>query len=434
MIDDNANKSPYRFLGGVLAEKWSAAQWVKLGNIDPLFVNDAEKILYKFIDDYVRQNGVVPPAEFTEEELDFKLPVHGAANYQLEILRNRFIEYTLRNAGLAAASALEEQDFGKAVDAIQSAVVTTQIDLNPNSLINLKASLSSIWERYQEDLKKGASSGGLKFGWETFDENSSGLEGGDLVSFVGRPSTGKTWFMLWTATRGWMQGRRPLFVTLEMPAQQISERALAMMAGVDPSPLKTKTAMLRPHKTKVKEKLAEIEKDLNDQFHVVDAKMSSTVSDVEMYARAMQSDAIYIDGAYLLRHTDPRIDADRYRRVAENIDALKAMAMRLDVPVIASWQFNRDAAKKAKKKDSEDPDLEDIGYSDAIGQHSSIVLALLQEESVATTTKRKISILKGRGGETGTITVNWDFVHCNFGEIENATTTDTLHLDGDPTN
>jgi len=84
--------------------------------------------------------------------------------------------------------------------------------------------------------------------------------------------------------------------------------------------------------------------------------------------------------------------------------------------VVCSWQFNRDAAKKFKKKGGDTPDLEDIGYSDAIGQHSSIVLGLLQDENLATAQYRQVHVLKGRGGEQGTFSVLWDFLHSDFGE------------------
>jgi replicative DNA helicase len=93
------------------------------------------------------------------------------------------------------------------------------------------------------------------------------------------------------------------------------------------------------------------------------------------------------------------------------------LATELDIPVVVSYQLNRDAAKKIKKQKSDEVDLEDIGYSDAIGQLSSIVLALLEEESVETLLARKVTVLKGRYGETGSFRVNWDFQKMDFKQI-----------------
>jgi hypothetical protein len=86
-------------------------------------------------------------------------------------------------------------------------------------------------------------------------------------------------------------------------------------------------------------------------------------------------------------------------------------------PVVVSWQFSRDAAKKNKKK-GEKAGLEDIGYTDAIGQVSSLVLGLFEEESVETIKQRKIEILKGRNGEIGSFITRWDFNKMDFSEIE----------------
>ena len=75
-----------------------------------------------------------------------------------------------------------------------------------------------------------------------------------------------------------------------------------------------------------------------------------------------------IDGAYLLRHRNVRLD--RFTRAAENVELIKRNCTDLEMMAFCSWQFNREASKKQKKGKGEEGDLEDIGYSDAIGQIS----------------------------------------------------------------
>ena len=86
------------------------------------------------------------------------------------------------------------------------------------------------------------------------------------------------------------------------------------------------------------------------------------------------------------------------------------LAEDLDVPVVISYQFNRQAVKD-KKKGASEAGLEDIAYTDAIGQLSSIVLGLLQPESIETIKQREIQVLKGRNGEHGKFKINWNFDH-----------------------
>jgi hypothetical protein len=53
--------------------------------------------------------------------------------------------------------------------------------------------------------------------------------------------------------------------------------------------------------------------------------------------------------------------------------------------------------------------LEDIAGADAIGQIASVVLGLLQEESIESLMTKRFEILKGRSGEVGSFDTNWVF-------------------------
>jgi hypothetical protein len=107
---------------------------------------------------------------------------------------------------------------------------------------------------------------------------------------------------------------------------------------------------------------------------------------------------------------------DRYQRVAENAELIKSELCEV-APTSVSWQFARSKdKKKLKQGETQKKDLEDIGYTDAIGQVSSLVLGLLQNESIETIILRIIDILKGRKGETGQFSTHWDFQSMNFAE------------------
>jgi replicative DNA helicase len=149
-------------------------------------------------------------------------------------------------------------------------------------------------------------------------------------------------------------------------------------------------------------------------MYVVDGNLAASVDDIYRLAAQLKVAAVYIDGAYLLRHKNARLD--RFTKVAENTERMKQLTGDCGLPTFASWQFNREAAKKAKKGD-EKVGLEDIGMSDAIAQCSSIVLGLFQEESVETMHQRQVDVLKGRNGEVGQFSINWLFDVMNFDEI-----------------
>jgi hypothetical protein len=121
-----------------------------------------------------------------------------------------------------------------------------------------------------------------------------------------------------------------------------------------------------------------------------------------------------IDGAYLLRHKNATLD--RFSRTAENIELVKRLTSSHGAATFASWQFNRDASKKFNQKNKADVGIDDIGYSDAIGQISSVVLAVFPsgEETKQT---REIWVKKGRNGEHGQWTVDWNFQTMDFSQV-----------------
>ena len=133
-------------------------------------------------------------------------------------------------------------------------------------------------------------------------------------------------------------------------------------------------ALTTGQSTKAKKAMKAL-KGFKAPFWVVDGNFTATVEDIFVLARQLKPDGIWIDGAYLLKHPKER---DRFKRVAENADMIKQNLSDI-CPVVCSWQFAKSAVKKNFKK-GEKPGLEDIGYSDAIAQVSSLVMATLEED------------------------------------------------------
>jgi replicative DNA helicase len=137
---------------------------------------------------------------------------------------------------------------------------------------------------------------------------------------------------------------------------------------------------------------------------VADGALSAKVTDVQMLCAQLQPDVLFIDGAYLLRCENPRLQ--RHDRINTNVEDIKmVLAEQLSIPVVQSFQFNREMVGKSV----EDVDLAHIAGSDAIGQLSSVVMGLFEEDSIETAVQRKIRILKGRNGEQGEFNINWRF-------------------------
>lgn len=242
---------------------------------------------------------------------------------------------------------------------------------------------------------------GLKFGWPTFDKMSGGLTGGDVVTIVGRPGMGKTYMALHSMIHAWHQGMTTLFVSMEMKVTPIAQRIAAMATKTSISELKSAQVATKKYRG-----MHEVLGGMSGEhgMWVADGALSAKVQDLRILCSQLQPDVLFIDGAYLLRNSNPRIA--RHERINSNAEDIKQhLAEQLNIPVIQTFQFNRDATKKTQ----EDVGLENIAGSDAIGQLSSVVLGLFEEESIETALQRKIRVMKGRNGEQGEFTINWRF-------------------------
>lgn len=256
-----------------------------------------------------------------------------------------------------------------------------------------------------------------KFFWDYMDNMADGFHAGDVVSYVGRPARGKTFMLVRTALQNWQHlGARPLIVSMEMTPLSLSQRMAAMYAEVNLTQLRSHSFATASEK-KFRGGLERISNEGQDLF-IVDGNLAATAEEVYMLASNLNCDSIYIDGAYMLKH--PNVRLDRFTRVAENVELMKQYGSQLGIPTVASWQLNREAAKKGGKGTKNAPaqksGLEDIGYSDAIGQISSIVIALMEPESVETLNRRVLSLMKGRNGEVGEFAINWDFMRMDFNQ------------------
>lgn len=218
-------------------------------------------------------------------------------------------------------------------------------------------------------------------------------------------NSGKTWCLLYSALHTWAeQGKSPLFVSMEMNRLAIVERMAALSTSTAIKHIKLGTMDVSKEYKPMMSKLKSFK--AKQDFWVVDGKLSVDVEALVALCHQLKPSVLFVDGAYMLRHPNRRLN--RYERAAENAEWLKAsVAEKLGIPVVISYQFNRSAVKKTKNDTG--GALDNIGYTDVIGQISSLVLGMMQEEGIETVMEREIDILKGRNGECGKFKINWVF-------------------------
>jgi len=271
--------------------------------------------------------------------------------------------------------------------------------------------ISSLVDQAQELLEELERSGdqvvGVHTGFRDLDHLLAGMRGGDLLILAARPSIGKTSLALNIAVNAAKLGTTVAFFSLEMPAQQLTQRILASESGVDSH--KMRTGRLGVPEWREIHSASNMLKKTN---FVIDDSPGLNIFELRNKARRQLRKVepgkglIVIDYLQLMSSTSGR-EKDRHLEVGEISRGLKILAKELGMPVLALSQLNRDVETRADKR----PQLSDLRESGSIEQDADVVMFVdrsLSEEE-ATNSKRpdlgiaKLIVGKNRNGPIGDI-------------------------------
>jgi replicative DNA helicase len=360
----------------------------------------------------------MPSIDIVEQECAINFTADdGAPKWLFEKASELHVQRALKKMVDDAKEQFKDDPIGAMVT-INERTNELQMQLVQPQVSNFKDAIDNLWPWLLN--KWNPQNNLVSFGWGYLDNQTGGLDAGDTVGIVGQPGRGKTWFLLWIALHIWKTlGQTVVFVSMEMSKEQIEARlaALYTQVGMDffkfgqAANLFTKQTNTKQH---VKDILKTLQKSDMPDFIVVDGNLTATVDDVIAVARQYNPACVLIDGAYALDNDKAK---NIYEGVTLNVKALKRrLAAPLGIPVICTWQFEN--LKKLKK--GEMPTMDNIGYSRAIQEYSSILLGLFQQDdpsNVEHLFQRTVHVLKGRNGEVGFFQARWDFQAMNFGEV-----------------
>jgi len=212
---------------------------------------------------------------------------------------------------------------------------------------------------------------GVVTGFSRLDSVTAGLQPSDLIIIAGRPSVGKTSFVLNVLTNAAGAGKTPVALfSLEMSRQQIVRRILASEAGIPATKLRTAHGLSQDDWTRLfmaADRVNKFEMYLDDSPLLTVAQLRGKVRRLKLQHGIGM---IALDYLQLMRPT--RSFDSREREIAEISRNLKALAKELDIPVLALSQLSRDVEKRQDKR----PVLADLRESGAIEQDADIVMFL----------------------------------------------------------
>lgn len=369
---------------------------------------DEEIELLDFLRAHYRRYGTVPAIVTVEDELDITIPIaEEVPEYYLKRVHDRRLYGVVKGKFNQLKDTLRRFDMDEARVVIDDLRASTRVTHTATDIRNIREAVDGAMSLYDSaHLSPGVS--GVPSGWPGFDEATGGYQPGDLVSFVARPSMGKTYTLLKQSLSSWVAGYSVLVVTMEMTIEQCARRIIAMQAGVNPDFMRrgqlSTYAMRRIGR--FKDELAG-----TGRYRIFSGGMRSKVSDVDMLIAEYRPDILYIDGVYLM-HPDSKRSMSKLERIPEVFDELKRTTLAQNIPVVVTTQFNRQAGKKGKEGS-----LENIAYSDSTSTHSSLVISINDAPAPHAGSKRLLTFMKGREGESGSHLINYNFRPMDFTEV-----------------
>ena len=126
------------------------------------------------------------------------------------------------------------------------------------------------------------------------------------------------------------------------------------------------------------------------------------MSEIRSESRHMGYDILIIDYLQLLR-TDKEYRGNRYAEVGDISKAIKALAMELNIPVIALSQLNR----ASEVRETKEPTMAELREAGDIEQDASVII-LMWNLSQGDQTKKGCKVEKQRQGKTGKIVLNFN--------------------------
>ncbi len=215
---------------------------------------------------------------------------------------------------------------------------------------------------------------GVPTGYTDLDAMTAGLQPSDLVIIAGRPSMGKTAFILNIVENAGVRATPPvptLVFSLEMSKEQLVQRMLCSVSRVDASRLRTGHLVDSDWG-----KLTDGADVLSSAPIYIDDTPAITVLELRAKARRLKAERnlglVVVDYLQLMQGHNSE---SRQQEISEISRSLKALAKELNIPVIALSQLNRSLENRTDKR----PIMADLRESGAIEQDADVIMFIYRE-------------------------------------------------------
>lgn len=334
-------------------------------------------------------------------------------SYSQIVKRDSILRQLIETCSKIAGKAYETDNTDLLAEA-EKAIFAISNDGTTGGLENMSEAFNDAMGIFEEINQDGTSKRGVRTGFIALDKKTGGLQKTDLIIIAARPGIGKTSLAMNIVSNAAIEDKAKCAIfSLEMGREQLAQRMLCSIAGVDMGKARTGELTERDwvklwgaHKKLAGTSIYCDDNSLN--------KPSSILSKCRKLKRERGLDLVVVDYLQLMSG-DSRTD-NRQTEVSEMSRQMKILAKEIDVPVIVLSQLSR----AVEQRQGHRPMLSDLRESGAIEQDADMIIFIDRKDQAEGEPIKNESyvaeliIAKFRNGQPGSVNVGWDGNRVSF--------------------
>jgi replicative DNA helicase len=421
-----SNEAEQAVLGAMLLDQDAALKAAEVLD-DTMFYKEAHRMLYRAMTSLTERQDVIDPVTLREElarrgDLDRAggleyiaalidvVPTAANIEYHIRIVRDKAVLRRLVEAATEIIQDVYESraESNEVLDNAEHRIFQVAQFRRSEEFSRLKELIWPTMERIEQLQGGHGHVTGVPTGFIDLDRLTAGFQRSDLVIIAGRPSMGKTAFVLNCVQHAAIEHSVGVAIfSLEMSKEALVQRLLCAEGLVDAQRLRRGALHDEDYP-----RLARAAGLLGTAPIWIDDSAALTPLAMRSKARRLKAEhdigMVVVD--YLQLMAGPSDIENRQQEISYISRSLKALAKELEVPVVALSQLSR--APEQRGGEHRRPQLSDLRESGAIEQDADVVGFIYRQEFYDGPTDKdgnniegqaELVVGKQRNGPTGTV-------------------------------
>lgn len=374
---------------------------VSLKDIDTVMEHGADQMfnthreVWEFIVGHYQHYHKVPDFDIVKEKYPdlIEMKTNESMLYYIDRMRDYYIEDNMREVITAQRKVIAKDGAAKALDNIIAKLNTlarsTGVvkDLN---VLDYEDAIEDFKERQRRVEKDGGL--GIMTGIKPFDlAYPTGLAPGHFISIIAWSSHGKTSFATYLACQAWLQGKKPMIVSMEMSSEEMRDKIYTTLGsgqfsqrGFTRGDIDIDT-FAKWGKNKLRN---------SKDFIIVSSEGfdNVTLNTVQAKVEQYEPDIVILDYLQLFDdHDNGGMETVKVRNISKQS---KRLAIRNNIPVVGLTQATQD-----NKSDLNEPPLiEQVAWSKGIQHDSNLAIAVHMPPGQTLPAQMEVIARKNRHG------------------------------------